>query len=162
LNINGNQTQNQYVKNDSHVNTLQTASNIGQLFLGTGMKCASCHSHFLNDEWPQQRFLGFAGLFGEKDLALIRCEKPSDVFVAAHYAFNVRGAPTSVPQSLDQRLHYVTILTTDPANPRLAKTIVNRLWKRYLGLGLFEPADDFRLDSPAANPDLLGWLAQDF
>src|SRR5205085_12374239 len=30
------------------------------------------------------------------------------------------------------------------------------------GLGLFEPADDFRLDSPAANPELLDWLARDF
>ena len=48
------------------------------------------------------------------------------------------------------------------ANPRFAKTVVNRLWKRYLGLGLFEPADDFRLDSPPANPQLLDWLAYDF
>jgi hypothetical protein len=27
---------------------------------------------------------------------------------------------------------------------------------------LFEPADDFRIDSPAANPQLLDWLAYDF
>jgi hypothetical protein len=39
---------------------------------------------------------------------------------------------------------------------------VNRLWKRYLGLGLFEPADDFRLDTPASHPALLEWLAYDF
>jgi hypothetical protein len=126
------------------------------------MKCASCHSHFLNDEWPQKRFLGFAGLFGEKDLELIRCEKKSDVYVAAHYAFDVPGTPTEIPKSTEERLHYVTRLTVDPANPRFAKTAVNRLWKRYLGLGLFEPADDFRLDSPAANPELLEWLARDF
>ena len=50
----------------------------------------------------------------------------------------------------------------DPANPRFAKTIVNRLWKRYLGLGLFEPADDFRLDRAASHPELLDWLAHDF
>jgi hypothetical protein len=53
------------------------------------------------------------------------------------------------------------MLLTDPLNPRFAKTIVNRLWKRYLGLGLFEPADDFRLDQPPANPELLEWLADD-
>jgi uncharacterized membrane protein/YHS domain-containing protein len=162
LMINGKPTQSQYVKNDNHVDTLQTASNVGQFFLGTGMKCASCHSHFLNDEWPQQRFLGFAGLFSQKDLELIRCEKPSAQYIAAHYAFEVPGAPSVIPQSLDQRLHYVTLLTTDPANPRFARTAVNRLWKRYLGLGLFEPADDFRIDSPAANPQLLDWLAYDF
>src|SRR5204862_2580839 len=72
------------------------------------------------------------------------------------------GTPSAVPQNIDQRLHYVTILTTDPANPRFARTAVNRLWKRYLGLGLFEPADDFRIDSPSANPPLLDWLACDF
>jgi uncharacterized membrane protein/YHS domain-containing protein len=160
--VNGRMTQSAYVKNESHTDTLQSAANVGQFFLGTGMKCASCHSHFLNDEWPQQRFLGFAGLFGEKNLELIRCEKKSDVFVQAAYALPVPGAPTDVPTTVEQRLHYVTRLTVDPANPRFAKTAVNRLWRRYLGLGLFEPIDDFRLDSPAANPELLEWLARDF
>jgi uncharacterized membrane protein/YHS domain-containing protein len=151
-----------YIQNDSHVKTLQSASNVGQFFLGTEMKCASCHSHFLNDEWPQQRFLGFAGLFSQKDLEQIRCEQQSGKFIPAHFAFDLPDAPTEAPKSLDERLHLATRLITDPANPRFAKTAVNRLWKRYLGLGLIEPADDFRLDSPAANPELLDWLAYDF
>jgi hypothetical protein len=133
INVNGRNTYASYIKNETHVETMQSAANVGQFFLGTGMKCASCHSHFLNDEWPQKRFLGFAGLFGEKDLELIRCEKKSDVLVPSQYALPVAGAPTEVPQSLDQRLHYATRLTTDPANPRFAITAVNRLWRRYLG-----------------------------
>ena len=56
----------------------------------------------------------------------------------------------------------MTMLLIDPANPRFARTIVNRLWKRYLGLGLFEPVDDFRLDRAPSNPQLLDWLADDF
>ncbi len=60
------------------------------------------------------------------------------------------------------RLHLAAQLITDPANPRFAKTIVNRLWKRYFGLGLFEPVDDFRDDTPASHPELLDWLAYDF
>ena len=67
-----------------------------------------------------------------------------------------------MPDDLPGRLHLAAQLITDPANPRFAKTIVNRLWKRYLGLGLFEPADDFRLDVPASHPELLDWLAHDF
>ena len=53
-----------------------------------------------------------------------------------------------MPKPVSERLHRVTQLLIDPTNPRFAKTIVNRLWKRYLGLGLFEPQDDFRLDQP--------------
>jgi len=151
-----------FILNDDHNDTLQTAANTAQVFLGTEMKCASCHSHFLNKEWPQKRFTAFAGLFGTNNLELIRCEKHSGQFVPAAFPFDLPDVPADVPHDIDARLHYLTTLLIDPANPRFAKAIVNRLWKRYLGLGLFEPVDDFRLDRPASNPQLLDWLADDF
>ena len=151
-----------FVRNQTHADTIQSAANTAQVFLGTGMKCASCHSHFLNKEWPQKRFTAFAGLFASNDLELIRCEKHSGHFVAAAFPFDLPDAPRSVPKNPGQRLHCLTTLLIDPTNPRFAKTMVNRLWKRYLGLGLFEPADDFRLDRAPANPLLLDWLADDF
>jgi hypothetical protein len=151
-----------FVRNQTHTDTMQTAANTAQIFLGTGMKCASCHNHFLNKEWPQARFTAFAGLFATNDLELIRCEKHSGHFVAAAFPFDLPDAPKKVPQDPQERLHYAATLLIDPTNPRFAKTIVNRLWKRYLGLGLFEPADDFRLDRAPSNPPLLDWLADDF
>jgi len=151
-----------FVRNDNHNDTIQTAANTAQVFLGTGMKCASCHNHFLNKEWPQKRFTAFAGLFGTNDLELIRCEKHSGQFIAAAFPFDLPDAPAVVPKDLDGRLHYLTTMLIDPANPRFARTVVNRLWRRYLGLGLFEPVDDFRLDRPASHPELLDWLADDF
>src|ERR1051326_1410705 len=151
-----------YVRNETHLDTIQNAAAVGQVFLGTGMKCASCHNHFLNKEWPQARFLAFAGMFATNDLEVIRCEKHSGKFVPAKFPFDLPGVPGDVPKEIDQRLHRVAQLLIDPANPRFAKTIVNRLWKRYLGLGLFEPQDDFRLDHPPSPPELLAWLADDF
>jgi hypothetical protein len=151
-----------YIRNESHVDTIQSAANVAQVFLGTGMKCASCHSHFLNKEWPQARFLAFAGMFAASDLELIRCEQPSGQFIPAKFPFDLPGVPDTAPKLLEDRLHRVAQLLIDPANPRFAKSIVNRLWKRYLGLGLFEPQDDFRLDQPPAQPELLEWLADDF
>lgn len=151
-----------YIKSESHEETLQTAANVSQVFLGTGMKCASCHSHFLNKEWPQARFLGFAGMFAKNDLELIRCEKKSGQIIAAKFPFELPNSPDDVPKDETNRLHRVAQQLIDPTNPRFAKALVNRLWKRYLGLGLFEPVDDFRLDTPASHPELLEWLAQDF
>ena len=151
-----------YIKNESHDETLQTAANVSQVFLGTGMKCATCHSHFLNKEWPQARVLGFASMFAKNDLELIRCEKKSGQIIAAKFPFELPNISDDVPKDETNRLHRVAQQLIDPTNPRFAKTFVNRLWKRYLGLGLFEPVDDFRLDTPSSHPELLEWLAQDF
>lgn len=159
---NGKQTRTGYVLNYDHVSTLQTAANVAQVFMGTGMKCASCHSHFENPEWPQSRFLAYAGLFSGHDLELIRCEKKLGQTVPAKFCFDLPGMPGDVPATEDGRLRRAAQLLTDPTNPRFARAIVNRLWKRYLGLGLFEPVDDFRLDRPASHPELLEWLAYDF
>jgi hypothetical protein len=151
-----------FVRNDTHVDTLQTAANVGQVFLGTSMKCASCHDHFDNVEWSQDRFLAFAGLFAPKDLEKIRCEVKSGVQVPAKFPFALPNAPSTAPIDLRERLHLAAQQIVDPANPRFAKTIVNRLWRRYLGLGLFEPADDYRENTRASHPELLEWLAHDF
>jgi YHS domain-containing protein len=159
---NGRKSRIGFVLNETHKDTLQTAANVAQVFLGTSMKCASCHNHFENPEWPQARFLGFAGMFSASDLERIRCEAPSGDFIAAAFPFEIPGAPTDVPADLNGRLRRAAQLLTDPANPRFARAIVNRLWKRYLGLGLFEPADDFRLDRAPSHPELLDWLADDF
>ena len=159
---NGKRVVSAYIRNETHVETIQSAANVAQVFLGTGMKCASCHNHFLNKEWPQSRFLAFAGMFATNDLELIRCEKRSGQFIAAKFPFDLPGVPEAVPQLIQERLHRVAQLLIDPTNPRFAKTIVNRLWKRYLGLGLFEPQDDFRPDQPPSHPELLTWLADDF
>jgi hypothetical protein len=130
--------------------------------MGTEMKCASCHNHFLNKEWPQKRFTAFAGLFTSNNQEVIRCEKHSGVFVEAAFPFPVTNAPAAVPQTEAERLHYMTTLLIDPSNPRFSRALVNRLWKRFLGLGLVEPVDDFRADRAPSHPELLDWLADDF
>ena len=76
----GTQFSIEYVRNEDHTVTLQTAANVGQVFLGTSMKCASCHDHFENTEWPQDRFLAFAGTVCAERLGAhsLRDEKRQD------------------------------------------------------------------------------------
>ena len=50
---------------------------------------------------------------------------------------------------------------TSPDNPRFARTIANRMWKRLFGAGLIEPVDDLRDDTVAANPALMTFLEQE-
>ena len=58
----------------------------------------------------------------------------------------------------EKRKQLAAILTSKE-NGRLTRTIVNRLWQKFLGRGLVEPVDD--MEQKAWNSDLLDWLAQD-
>jgi hypothetical protein len=49
---------------------------------------------------------------------------------------------------------------TSAENPQFSKTIANRLWKRFLGVGLVEPVDDFQDINPPSNEPLLEFLSQ--
>jgi hypothetical protein len=51
---------------------------------------------------------------------------------------------------------------TRPDNPWFARCFVNRMWEHFLGRGIVEPVDDFRLTNPPSNPELLDALATDF
>lgn len=46
------------------------------------------------------------------------------------------------------------------ANPRYAQTIANRLWKRIMGTGLYEPVDEFTEPKETPNPALTNYLSQ--
>ena len=47
-------------------------------------------------------------------------------------------------------------------NPYFAKSLVNRYWSYFTGLGIIDPVDDIRASNPASNPELLDSLTNDF
>ena len=65
--------------------------------------------------------------------------------------------PTKASES-SPREKFAAWVTSDD-NPQFSKTIANRLWKRFLGIGLVEPIDDFRDEHPCVNEPLLDFLS---
>jgi len=61
------------------------------------------------------------------------------------------GAPTN------SRAVFAEWLTGEE-NPRFTRVVANRLWKKVMGRGLFEPVDDLRDDTEFSNPRLMTYL----
>jgi len=144
--------------NASQTPPIQAAQNVAQVFLATGLKCASCHDSFIN-HWKLDQAYRLASFFSPTNLEMHRCDKATGTKVAPKFLFPDLGGVAD-NADLPTRHRTVAHLVTRPKNPRFAPTLVNRLWKRLLGRGLFEPVDDF--DGAAGRPALLDWLAHDF
>ncbi|HEX3152864.1 MAG TPA: PSD1 and planctomycete cytochrome C domain-containing protein [Gemmataceae bacterium] len=141
--------------NASQVVELQFAQNIGQVFFGANLKCASCHDSFI-DHWKLDDAYGLAAVIADKPLAIHRCDKPTGKTAATKFLFPELG--TIDPNAAKaKRLERLAELTTSPENGRFARTIANRIWHRLMGHGLVHPVD-LMGDKPWSD-DLLDYLA---
>jgi hypothetical protein len=144
--------------NASQTPPVQAAQNVSQVFLASSIKCASCHNSFIN-HWKLAESYGMASFFSPQNLEMHRCDKPTGKMVPAKFLFEGLG---EVPSDADlaARHRAVAQMVTRPKNPRFAKAMVNRFWKRLMGRGLSEPVDDF--DDHQPDSVILEWLAYDF
>jgi hypothetical protein len=145
------------VVNASQRRELQAAQTTAQVFLGTNLKCASCHDSFTN-QWLLSDSHGLAAVFADGPLDIYRCDKATGEQARASFLFPEIGAiDANSPRSA--RMGQLADLITNPRDGRLPKTVVNRYWARLFGRGLVEPLDD--MEQEAWDPELLDWLAGD-
>ena len=136
---------------------MQAAQNIGQVFLGTNLKCASCHNSFIN-HWRIDDTWAMASVFAEKPLEIFRCGEASGRHAPPAFLYPELGSiDPKAPRA--KRLAELALVLTDPKNGRLPRTMVNRFWAALMGRGIVEPVDD--MDQPPWDADLLDWLAAD-
>ena len=143
--------------NASMVPPMQAAHAVSQVFLGVNLKCASCHDSFIN-EYTLRDSYGLASVYADGPLEIAECDKPTGQQAKVKFLYAALGA---IPESADPAARRARLaeIITGQANGRLPRTIVNRLWQRFLGRGLVEPVDE--MDRPAWSPELLDWLAED-
>jgi hypothetical protein len=148
--------------------------NACQAFLGLSIGCARCHNHPL-EKWSNDQYYAMANLFarvrvkgwgGEPrngdglrtlyvstvgDLTQPRTGKPQPPT-----PLDGEALPIDAPD--DRRLVLAAWLTS-PENPYFARSITNRVWANYFGVGLVESVDDLRVSNPASNEELLSAAA---
>lgn len=147
------------------------ATNISQLFLGVRIECAKCHNHPW-EKWTQDDFYGFAAFFARVGIKEVyendenatqymeegKVEQPKTKKRMDPKFLD--GGAIKDSQDADIREALMDWMVS-PKNQFFAKTIVNRVWKHFLGRGFVEEVDDFRITNPPTHPALLDALAQD-
>jgi hypothetical protein len=75
----------------------------------------------------------------------------------------VLGGQTLLADEKGSGRSQLALWITDPANPLMARVMVNRIWQHHFGKGIVGSPNDFgaRGDRPV-NPELLDWLASRF
>lgn len=137
---------------------MQAAQNVGQVLLGLNLKCASCHDSFVSD-WKLEDAYAFANIFAEERLEIARCETPLGKFADTRLLWPSLGAIDST-SSKEQKLKQLAATLVQPANGRMYRTIVNRVWAQLMGRGIIGTVDE--MDNKPWSQDLLDWLAVNF
>ncbi|MEW4486785.1 DUF1553 domain-containing protein [Thalassoglobus sp. JC818] len=141
----------------------EQAEFVSEFFMGSRLRCANCHDHPL-DHWTQDDYHGLAAIFAEVTSGRIVETKANAEVI------HPKTGDAAVPRipgerTLESAEHGRSTFTnwlTSEENPYFARTIVNRVWKEFMGRGLIEPTDDIRSTNPPTHPELLEQLEFEF
>ena len=149
--------------------------NACQSFLGLSIGCAKCHNHPL-EKWTNDQYYAMANLFsrvrakgwggeprngdGARTLYVVetgelvqpRTGKPQP-------PAPLDGEPVAADSKVDRR-EVLAAWMTSAENPYFARSITNRVWANFFGVGLIDAEDDMRVSNPASNEELLSATAK--
>jgi hypothetical protein len=151
--------------------TLPLTESVAQVFMGMRIQCAQCHNHPF-DRWTQDDYYGFAAFFAQIGRKGAEDYRETIVFNSGGGEVNhpvggrvmapkFLGGETPDVNGKDRRVVLAKWLAS-PQNPWFATSFANRVWAHFLGIGIVEPVDDFRVSNPASNPELLEALGKHF
>ena len=153
-----------------HQSPEDMAETVSQAFLGLSIGCAKCHNHPL-EKWTNDQYYAFANLFsrvrakGWGGDARSGDGKRTLVTVSSGELVQPKTGKPQMPTPLDaepipfdapgdRRAHAAAWLTSSE-NVLFSRSITNRIWKNFFGVGLVEQVDDMRTSNPASNEEML-------
>ena len=149
--------------------TLKTSENVAQVFMGIRTQCAQCHNHPF-DRWTMDDYYGFASFFSQ--VGRKGAEDYREKIVFNRFKGEVNHPLTKKPipptflggdrpdtKGKDRRVVLAEWLT-GPENPYFARSMANRVWAHFMGVGNVDPVDDNRISNPPSNPELFDELGK--
>ena len=163
------------------------AEDVSQTFLGVRFNCNKCHDHPF-ERWTQDQYYEFSAYFGQLAFkkgpigtGYVKFEAGGtdhvyneevlyrDTSAKVEYPKSGKEVQPQVPfgtadeieMDEDRRRIFVDWLTSRE-NPLFAKSMANRVWSYFFGIGIIEPVDDIRASNPPSNAPLLEALTKEF
>lgn len=149
---------------------------LSSAFLGANMKCARCHDAPYHD-WTQGQLFEMAAMLDRSKLRLPATSTVPAAFFEAQERQSLIEVTLKPGVDIHGRFPFPEFSTSDVSglllnqddsrellalkittSRRFAEVIANRIWKRFFGLGIVDPVDDWE-GNPASNPALLQTLA---
>ncbi len=149
---------------------LKLAENVAQVFMGVRTQCAQCHNHPF-DRWTMDDYYGFAAFFSQIGRKVGEDYRDTIVYNSGSGEVShpvagkkvvpkfLGGAVPEIPAGKDRRAVMAEWITSE-GNPYFATSVANRIWAHFLGVGIVNQVDDFRVSNPASNPELLEALSK--
>ncbi|HUG18181.1 MAG TPA: DUF1549 domain-containing protein [Planctomycetaceae bacterium] len=148
--------------------TLKTAENVAQVFMGMRIQCAQCHNHPF-DRWTMDDYYSFAAFFPQIGRKPAQDIRELVVFNSGggevnHLVGNrpmtpkFLGGETPDVKGKDRREVVAMWLASDD-NPYFSRNLVNIVWAHFFGRGIIDEVDDVRVSNPPVNEPLLNALA---
>lgn len=146
------------------------AETVSQAFMGLSINCAKCHNHPL-EKWTNDQYYGMANMFSRvrakgwggdfrngDGLRVVYSDSQGELLQPSRGAPQqprpLDGQAVEFSNTADRRIKLAEWLVS-PENPYFSRSIVNRVWANYFGVGLVEKVDDLRASNPASNEVLL-------
>ena len=151
--------------------TLKTAENVAQVFMGMRIQCAQCHNHPF-DRWTMDDYYGFAAFFSQ--IGRKQGEDPRETIIfnsGGGEVTHLVGGRVMKPKFLGgaepdlvgkDRREVLALWLASSENPYFAKNLANIVWSHFFGRGIINEVDDVRISNPAVNLELLDELGKKF